>query len=90
MRYQFSDTTFKLPFPFVRIEVTHSVFPKRIMHTNKQIGSIHPLMAGAAVSVMLVSLVGTAAITGSHGARFPSMVAEQAAMISAIAPSRRW
>jgi uncharacterized protein YcfJ len=37
---------------------------------------IHPLVAGAAASVMLVSLVGTAAITGilpsSHGSAAPS------------------
>lgn len=31
---------------------------------NKMTGRIHPLMAGAAVSVMLVSLIGVAAITG--------------------------
>jgi uncharacterized protein YcfJ len=49
------------------------------MHTNKQSGRIHPLMAGAAVSVMLASLVGTAAITGilptSHGTNMPAPVA---------------
>lgn len=41
------------------------------MYANKQSGRIHPLMAGAAASVMLVSLVATAAIVGiipnSHG-----------------------
>ena len=34
------------------------------METNQPSNRIHPLMAGAAVSVMLVSLVGIAAITG--------------------------
>ncbi|HEX2949070.1 MAG TPA: glycine zipper 2TM domain-containing protein [Armatimonadota bacterium] len=57
------------------------------MHTNKQSGRIHPLMAGAAVSVMLVSLVGTAAITGilptSHGTNVPAPVAASAALAPA-------
>lgn len=34
------------------------------MKINKMSGRIHPLMAAAAVSVMLVSLIGVAAITG--------------------------
>jgi uncharacterized protein YcfJ len=52
---------------------------------------IHPLVAGAAASVMLVSLVGTAAITGilpsSHGSAAPtsSMPAMQAAAPAELA-----
>ena len=50
---------------------------------------IHPLMAGAAVSVILVSLVGIAAITGvlptSHGAVVePARMASQAAVVTPI------
>ena len=41
------------------------------METNKQSKRIHPLIAGAAVSVMVASLTGVAAMTGllpnSHG-----------------------
>lgn len=66
------------------------------MQANKQSGRIHPLMAGAAASVMLVSLVATAAIVGiipsSHGsAADPARVAPQpvmaAAPVQAAAPA---
>jgi outer membrane lipoprotein SlyB len=46
------------------------------MEASKPANRIHPLMAGAAVSVMVVSLVGVAAITGlipnSHGISGPA------------------
>jgi outer membrane lipoprotein SlyB len=46
------------------------------MEENKTTHRVHPLMAGAAVSVMLVSLVGVAAITGlipnSYGTSAPA------------------
>jgi uncharacterized protein YcfJ len=49
------------------------------MEINQPSSRIHPLMAGAAVSVMLVSLVGVAAITGvlpnSHGTAAPAAAA---------------
>lgn len=48
------------------------------METNKTSNRLHPLIAAAAVSVMLVSLVGVAAITGviptSHGSATPAAV----------------
>lgn len=48
------------------------------METNKTSNRLHPLVAAAAVSVMLVSLVGVAAITGvlpnSHSSATPSAV----------------
>lgn len=52
------------------------------MEMNQTSKRIHPLMAGAAVSVMLVSLLGIAAITGvlpnSHGtAAGPAPIASQ-------------
>ena len=63
------------------------------METNKTSNRIHPLMAAAAVSVMLVSLVGVAAITGvlptSHGSATTGAVpapAVTAAPIEAPAP----
>jgi uncharacterized protein YcfJ len=53
------------------------------MQTIKTTNKIHPLMAGAAASVMLVSLVGVAAIAGllpsSHG---------EAAQVAAAAPAK--
>jgi uncharacterized protein YcfJ len=60
------------------------------METNQTANRIHPLMAGAAVSVMLVSLLGVAAITGilpnSHGtAAETAHIAAQTA-IAAPAP----
>lgn len=49
------------------------------MENNKTSGRIHPLVAGAAISVMLVSLTGVAAITGlipnSHGNGAPAQTA---------------
>jgi uncharacterized protein YcfJ len=49
------------------------------MEMNQSSNRIHPLMAGAAVSVILVSLLGVAAITGilpnSHGTAAPQAVA---------------
>jgi outer membrane lipoprotein SlyB len=48
------------------------------MESNKNSNRIHPLMAAAAVSVMLVSLVGVAAITGvlpnSHSSSSPAEI----------------
>ena len=53
------------------------------MEMNQTSNKIHPLMAGAAVSVMLVSLVGAAAITGiipsSHGTAEAAHLAAQSA-----------
>jgi len=53
------------------------------MEMNQTSNKIHPLMAGAAVSVMLVSLVGAAAITGiipsSHGTAETAHLAAQSA-----------
>lgn len=49
------------------------------MENNNSTRRIHPLVAGAAISVMLVSLTGVAAITGlipsSHGTNEPTPVA---------------
>ncbi|MBK4735917.1 glycine zipper 2TM domain-containing protein [Noviherbaspirillum pedocola] len=63
------------------------------METNQSSNRIHPLFAGAAASVMLVSLVGVAAITGllpsSHGS-VPAPVAtlpQQVVVASAPAPA---
>lgn len=69
------------------------------MEMNQPSNRIHPLMAGAAVSVMLVSLIGTAAITGiipnSHGTaaetariatQTPATVAAPLAIQQAVAP----
>ncbi len=59
------------------------------MESNQSPKRLHPLMAGAAASVMLVSLVGAAAITGilpsSHGTDTPARNAQ--AVQSAQAPS---
>jgi hypothetical protein len=58
------------------------------MEMNQTTKRIHPLVAGAAASVMLVSLVGVAAITGllptSHGTAADSahIVAQPAAAVS--------
>lgn len=49
---------------------------------NKMSGRIHPLMAGAAVSVMLVSLIGVAAITGV----IPTSKADHAVVAPTAAP----
>jgi outer membrane lipoprotein SlyB len=64
------------------------------METNNTSNRIHPLIAAAAVSVMLVSLVGVAAITGviptSHGSATPMAVpapAVTAAPVAAAAPA---
>ncbi|TFW10024.1 glycine zipper 2TM domain-containing protein [Oxalobacteraceae bacterium OM1] len=55
-----------------------------------QSGRIHPLMAGAAASVMLVSLVGAAAITGilpsSHGTDAPAAPIAAAPATQAATP----
>ncbi|MDB5761741.1 MAG: glycine zipper protein [Herminiimonas sp.] len=62
------------------------------MEMTQNTNRIHPLMAGAAASVMLVSLVGVAAITGilptSHSTAAPSVATIQPAPVSAqyIAP----
>lgn len=61
------------------------------MHINKAFGRIHPLMAGAAASVMLVSLVGTAAITGilptSHGTTVPAPAAASTSPVAVGVPA---
>ena len=58
------------------------------MEINQTSNRIHPLMAGAAVSVMLVSLLGVAAIAGilpnSHGT--DAEAARIAAQTAAVAP----
>ncbi|MDB5823787.1 MAG: 17 kDa surface antigen [Herminiimonas sp.] len=58
------------------------------METTQALTRIHPLMAGAAASVMLVSLVGVAAMTGllpnSHGTVPP--VASTSPVISVAQP----
>lgn len=62
------------------------------MEMNQTPNRIHPLMAGAAVSVMLVSLLGVAAIAGvlpnSHGnaAETARIAAVTAAQTAAVAP----
>lgn len=68
------------------------------MQVKKESGHIHPMMAGAAASVMLVCLVGTAAIVGiipnshstavdaDHVAPQPVAVAVAPAQQAAIAP----
>lgn len=57
------------------------------MENKNASNRIHPLVAGAAVSVMLVSLTGIAAITGlipnSHSSAAPSSVASSAGAASA-------
>jgi outer membrane lipoprotein SlyB len=61
------------------------------MENNKATNRIHPLVAGAAVSVMLVSLAGVAAITGllpnSHGTSAPAAVTEPAAATTTSSPA---
>lgn len=65
------------------------------MEMNQPSNRIHPLMAGAAVSVILVSLVGIAAITGvlpnSHSAVVePARMPPQAAAVASIsAPAQQ-
>jgi len=59
------------------------------METNQTSNRIHPLMAGAAVSVMLVSLLGIAAMTGilpnSHGtAAGPAPIAAQNTAVTPV------
>src|SRR5450830_96936 len=58
------------------------------MESIKTASRIHPLMAAAAVSVVIVSLAGTAAITGllpsSHGAGGPQALAVPAALPAAL------
>lgn len=58
------------------------------MENNKSSNRIHPLVAGAAISVMLVSLTGVAALTGlipsSHSSNSPSA---ENAQTAAAAPS---
>jgi uncharacterized protein YcfJ len=59
------------------------------MDTNQATTRIHPLMAGAAASVMLVSMVGVAAITGilpnSHSTTAPAPAATLSAPTAAPA-----
>ena len=63
------------------------------METTTTSNRIHPLMAAAAVSLTVVSLVGAAAIAGilptSHSANadHPPAVAQQAAPLAAAAPT---
>jgi len=60
------------------------------MESIKTTARIHPLMAAAAVSVIVVSLAGAAAITGilpsSHGAQEPAAAAMPLAATQAQAP----
>ena len=60
------------------------------METTKTSNRIHPLIAAAAVSVMLVSLVGVAAITGviptSHGSATPTAVPAPAVTTAPAVP----
>ncbi|MGA8391822.1 MAG: hypothetical protein WB775_06760, partial [Burkholderiaceae bacterium] len=60
------------------------------MEMNQTSNRIHPLMAGAAVSVILVSLAGIAAITGvlpnSHATAAPAADA-QTTPVTAQAPA---
>ena len=58
---------------------------------SRQLGRIHPLVATAAVAVMLVSLVGVAAITGvlpnSHGTTAPVVTSMTPAPLMTNAPA---
>ena len=58
------------------------------METKPTLSRIHPLMAAAAVSVIVVSLAGTAAITGvlpsSHGAPQANLTTAQAAPYTGV------
>lgn len=58
------------------------------MDTMQTTNRIHPLMAGAAASVMLVSLLGAAAITGilpkSRGSNTPDMPVSASAPLAAV------
>lgn len=60
------------------------------MENNKSSGRIHPLVAGAAISVMLVSLTGVAALTGlipsSHSSNSPEAATENTSASSAQSP----
>lgn len=60
------------------------------MENTKSSGRIHPLVAGAAISIMLVSLTGVAALTGllpsSHSSNSPASAAENAPAPLAQAP----
>ena len=60
------------------------------MEINHSLNRIHPLMAGAAVCVMLVSLAGIAAMTGvlpSSHASAVQMALNSSPQVSAIAPA---
>jgi outer membrane lipoprotein SlyB len=60
------------------------------MQINKNSGRIHPLVAAASVSVMLVSLVGVAAITGvlptSHSSVAPTAAMPEPVTVATTAP----
>jgi len=62
---------------------TPRIYRSSNMETSHTSNRIHPLMAGAAASVMLVSLLGAAAITGilpaSHSTAAPSVAATASA-----------
>jgi uncharacterized protein YcfJ len=68
-----------------------TTFKEQKMEINQSSGRLHPLVAGAAVSVMLVSLVGVAAITGllpnSHGNPAPATAALSAQPAAVTAPA---
>jgi len=68
--------------------VNQASYPEYQMEMNQPSNRIHPLMAGAAVSVMLVSLLGIAAMTGvlpnSHATA--AQTASTAAQVPAVAP----
>jgi uncharacterized protein YcfJ len=61
------------------------------MEITRTATRIHPVMAAAAVSVIIVSLTGAAAITGilptSHGAQDPQLSAAQPAAQGYVAPT---
>jgi uncharacterized protein YcfJ len=63
--------------------------PRKTMEASAVKSGLHPLMAGAAVSVMLVSLLGAAAITGiiptSHSSAAPVAAAAPVPAVPAAA-----
>lgn len=63
------------------------------MENNSTPNRIHPLVAGAAISVMLASLTGVAAITGilpnSHGTATPATAVESKAEAVAATPQSK-
>jgi outer membrane lipoprotein SlyB len=81
----------KLAFHNVFIHTLLNVYGRKIMEMTKTSNRIHPLVAGAAISVMLVSLIGVAAMTGlfpnSHGTVAPATELSATAPVAASAPA---